>query len=320
MTQVVLMHGKDTDSQGKWYSWFGEQVNILGYQYHAPDLPSAENPDIEEWMLELDKANINEEAILVGHSRGGVAILRWLEKQPKKFSVKRVVLVATNSGLLSDRYITQESNKGFYTENGYDFEKIKSHCEDFIVLHSQDDHIVPYEQGVNIARGLQGKLITFEDRRHWGSDTEGKLQIQIPEILEQCITFHANKALLIPYNSQREILIQDRRNYKKPDWGFFGGGIEDGETPLQAVIRETKEELDLDITPDDIQRVGFQISNFNGVHVIRYLYLYRTDQKDFTVFEGQGAHWMSFDVAKKYMASDHERFDDIVKLLLQYEQ
>ena len=184
MKKVVLMHGKDTDSQGKWYPWFGNRVSKLGYEYVAPDLPSASDPDIEEWTGELDKITIDSETILVGHSRGGVAILRWLEKQPANFSVDRVVLVATNSGLLTDRYIESETNHGFYTEVGYDFEKIKTHCSDFVVMHSTDDSTVPYENGVKNAIGLGARLETYNNKRHFGTGYNGVMQKEIPEILE----------------------------------------------------------------------------------------------------------------------------------------
>ncbi|HLA25570.1 MAG TPA: hypothetical protein VJ028_00210 [Patescibacteria group bacterium] len=49
---------------------------------------------------------------------------------------------------------------------------------------------------------------------------------EFPESLEKIIRFDGRKALIVPVNSKRQILIQDRRGYKKPDWGYFGGGIE----------------------------------------------------------------------------------------------
>jgi 8-oxo-dGTP pyrophosphatase MutT (NUDIX family) len=64
------------------------------------------------------------------------------------------------------------------------------------------------------------------------------------------------KALLLPYNHQGQLFIQDRTNYKLPPWGFFGGSIESGETPIEAVIREAKEELDLDLAATDLINIG----------------------------------------------------------------
>jgi predicted alpha/beta hydrolase family esterase len=55
-----------------------------------------------EWLAELDKVTPGDDTVLVGHSGGGVAVLRWLEEQPKDFKVKKVILVATNSGDIAD--------------------------------------------------------------------------------------------------------------------------------------------------------------------------------------------------------------------------
>ena len=58
----------------------------------------ADNPEINAWMKELDKTNPDENTVLIGHSRGGVAILRWLEKLPKGKQIKKVILVAAHPG------------------------------------------------------------------------------------------------------------------------------------------------------------------------------------------------------------------------------
>jgi 8-oxo-dGTP pyrophosphatase MutT (NUDIX family) len=105
------------------------------------------------------------------------------------------------------------------------------------------------------------------------------------------------KSLLVPFNSKGEIFIQDRRGHRAPPWGFFGGSIETGESPLDAVIRETKEELNIDLLEEDITFVALFESQFEGEDSQRYFYLYQTDQEIFEVFEGAGGEWVSFEEA-----------------------
>lgn len=176
---VILMHGKDANPMQKWYPWLARELAARHIPCSAPALPHADEPHIEEWKAMLTNLQPSQETILIGHSRGGVAVLRWLEDQPKELKVKCVILVATNSGLIKNQTVPGETNYGFYSEDGYDFPKILQHCNDFIILHSRDDKWVPYVQGIENAEGLHAKLLTFEDRGHFGKGIN-----EIPELLE----------------------------------------------------------------------------------------------------------------------------------------
>ena len=173
------MHGKDTDPTQKWYPWIANEMEKMGIPHIAPTLPNASNPLMSEWLYELKKTAPDENTILVGHSRGGVAILRYLEILPEDKRVKKVILLGTNSGSNKEVSITDRSS-GFYTEGGYDFEKIKKHCDDFVVMHSKDDPWVPFEHGEENAKGLGAKFLQFEDYQHFGKGTN-----EIPELLEE---------------------------------------------------------------------------------------------------------------------------------------
>jgi 8-oxo-dGTP diphosphatase len=59
-----------------------------------------------------------------------------------------------------------------------------------------------------------------------------------------------NVVALVLENHQGEILLAKRAKHKHLGglWEFPGGKVEVGETQLQALIRETKEEIDFDLT------------------------------------------------------------------------
>ena len=99
---------------------------------------------------------------------------------------------------------------------------------------------------------------------------------------------------LIIENAKGEILLQLRDN--KPGleypncWGTFGGQIEEGETPQEALVREIKEELDYDVENPTLYRVY----SFDGYEI----YMFSTINKkitldDFNVREGQRAGFFS---------------------------
>jgi 8-oxo-dGTP diphosphatase len=105
---------------------------------------------------------------------------------------------------------------------------------------------------------------------------------------------------LIIENAKGEILLQLRDN--KPGleypncWGTFGGQIEEGETPQEALVREVKEELGYHVESSEMYRVY----SFDGYDI----YMFSTIDKkitlnDFNVREGQRAEFFSREAASK---------------------
>ena len=63
-------------------------------------------------------------------------------------------------------------------------------------------------------------------------------------------------------NSARSIIIKNKRiamihSMKYDFYKFPGGGIEDGESPVDAMIRETREESGLIVKPDTVKEYGY---------------------------------------------------------------
>lgn len=158
--RLVFMHGKHGRTNEKWYPNFLERAKEEGYEVVARNLPHADEPVFDEWLNELNHARPDESTILVGHSRGCAAILRWLEQLPKGKKVAKVILVAPSLG---DSKI---SVKGFYGKP-YDYGKIQQHCASFTVIHSKDDAVIPFTSGKKNAEGLSAKFIALNGRGHF---------------------------------------------------------------------------------------------------------------------------------------------------------
>jgi 8-oxo-dGTP diphosphatase len=101
---------------------------------------------------------------------------------------------------------------------------------------------------------------------------------------------------LLIENKEERVLLQLRDN--RPDipypncWGTFGGQIEEGETPVEAIIREIMEELQYEL----LDPVLFGIFPFDGYDI----YMYRKIEpnlftKDIYVREGQRGTFLTLE-------------------------
>lgn len=109
-------------------------------------------------------------------------------------------------------------------------------------------------------------------------------------------------ALIIFYDKEKKILLQDREGISKigEKWGYFGGEIEEGETYKEAVIRETKEELGFDLK--DHKFIGvFENQVTDNLYVIRYVFISPLENKlsQFKLKEGKRMHLFTIEEAKK---------------------
>ncbi len=79
----------------------------------------------------------------------------------------------------------------------------------------------------------------------------------------------------------------------KGQWEFPGGKIESGETPQQALIREIKEELDIDIEVGDL--IGNIEYDYPTFHLSMACFWCKIVRGDLVLKEAQDARWLTKD-------------------------
>lgn len=113
-------------------------------------------------------------------------------------------------------------------------------------------------------------------------------------------------SLLIFYNDRNEILLQDRRSHSKAgeEWGFFGGGIEAGENAVNAVKREVKEEMDIELSDINDQIGIVENTYFNSIqncsiNVRRNVFVREYKNEKLKILEGAECAWFNLAEARK---------------------
>ena len=75
-------------------------------------------------------------------------------------------------------------------------------------------------------------------------------------------------------------------------WEFPGGKVEDGELPEEAVVREVREELGIDITESCLAPLTFASHVYDDFHLLMPLFVCRVWQGQLASREGQELKWM----------------------------
>jgi hypothetical protein len=103
-----------------------------------------------------------ENIVLVGHSSGAQAALRYAELYP----LHACVLVSATYSDLGDAherasgYYPQKGKDGTDETNPYDFSKMTTNCKTWHQFHSDDDPFIPVYEAQAIQKGL-GLTDTF---------------------------------------------------------------------------------------------------------------------------------------------------------------
>jgi 8-oxo-dGTP diphosphatase len=105
-------------------------------------------------------------------------------------------------------------------------------------------------------------------------------------------------AAIILENDKREFLLYLRDN--KPDipfpdhWDLIGGHIEEGETPEEALIREVKEELDIDLKNYTFYK-RYECLTGDAYENIKYIYYGKINLpiEEITLMEGVRPQYFS---------------------------
>ena len=75
-------------------------------------------------------------------------------------------------------------------------------------------------------------------------------------------------------------------------WEFPGGKIEPGERPEAALIRELKEELNIDVTASCLAPLTFASHAYDEFHLLMPLYVCRRWKGEAKAMEGQVLKWV----------------------------
>ena len=119
------------------------------------------------------------------------------------------------------------------------------------------------------------------------------------------ITDHKNLVIVASIaiiDANDQILIAKRPNKKHLSgfWEFPGGKVEKGESPENALVREVKEELNIDINNKCIAPLTFSEFNYENFHLLLLLYVCRRWEGEPMSMEKNEIKWVKANTLRQY--------------------
>lgn len=183
--KVLTIHGFNGMPNKGWHPWLMIELRKQKIYCASLVMKNPSTPKASEWVNEIDyniKKFPKDKIILVGHSLGVPAILKYLEKANSK-NILGCVLV---SGPYKDdrKGKVAQILKSFFV-NGFKFENIKKKAKHFTVIHGTDDSVVHFSHAEFLSKTLEGKLIAIKNGGHLNSSAGWyKLPYALKAILE----------------------------------------------------------------------------------------------------------------------------------------
>lgn len=170
--RAFLIHGWGGKPEEGWRPWLRDELAARGFEVAVPTMPDTDHPRMEAWLAKLSETvgAPDERCYFVGHSLGVITILQYFEVLEKRHKVGGAVLVAGFTDLSINVTEEDTSTLTSFFQTPLDFEKVKSHCQKFVAIHSDNDPYVPLRYGEILRDKLGAELIIMHDMRHFSGE------------------------------------------------------------------------------------------------------------------------------------------------------
>lgn len=158
--RIILIHGNggSTAADG-WLPFVERDLAALGLDVVNHTFPDNVRARASVWLPYITELGANEATVLIGHSSGAVAAMRYAETHRLLGSV----LVAVCHTDLGD---AGERASGYYRDP-WQWDAIRRHQQWTGVFHSTDDPLIPVSEARFVARQLAGSYFEHDDRGHF---------------------------------------------------------------------------------------------------------------------------------------------------------
>ena len=150
-------------------------ADFRGYGF-SNGTPTAKNtqrdahPVLDYVLRHLKKENYIDPLILMGRSLGSVSVMELAQRYPDDFRGLIIESGFANEEPLFRLFGITPEQFGFKIEDGFqNGTKISKYLGPLLVIHAQQDHIIPFSQGeelINLCPSKKKKLVSIPNANH----------------------------------------------------------------------------------------------------------------------------------------------------------
>ncbi len=170
---IIIPGNGGSTPNDNWFPYLVTKLSKLSVKVMNEQFPDPVLARRKYWLPFLEKLGADENTILIGHSSGAVAAMRYAETH----KILGSILVGA---CYTDLGVETEKISGYYDEP-WNWKGIKQNQKWIALFASTDDPYIPIEEARHINKNLQPEYYEFTDQGHFGSD---KGRVTFPEIVE----------------------------------------------------------------------------------------------------------------------------------------
>jgi|SRR5580698_2951889 predicted alpha/beta hydrolase family esterase len=174
--RIVLIPGNaGATVDGIWFPYLRRELEQRGYQVVAQTFPDPIKGRMRYWLPYLtDVIRPDDRTVIVGHSSGALAALRYAESAP-------LLGTFAIAGHHTDCGFELERRSGFF-DQPWDWDAIRRNQRFIVQFHSADDPWIPVAVARELHRLTGSRFTLMEGMGHFGSYDQ-KME-EFPELLE----------------------------------------------------------------------------------------------------------------------------------------
>lgn len=163
MIKAIFIPGNGGGTpRDNWFPYVKKELEAMQITVIAKDFPDNVFARQEYWLPFLKKLEADENTILIGHSSGAIAAMRFAEKN----KILGSVLVGTYYTDLGD----ESEKKSGYFDRPWDWEAIAKNQKWIVQFNSSDDPWIPIEEARFVHEKLKTTYFEYTNQGHFGGD------------------------------------------------------------------------------------------------------------------------------------------------------